>query len=261
MVYSNKKNRRGYESCMKLLSRAYIAVADWNWRRKLHKTFRKMRSVGRNVHIRPGYMIFPPENVTIGDNVWIGDDFYARAEGGLTIGSGTVIARCTEIRTSGHNYNSPDLQSLPYDNRMTHFPMVIGENCWIASHVTFVRGVTVGEGAVVGMGAVVTKDVPPLAVVAGNPARIVKYRDRELYEKLKQEGRIYLDMTYDYDRSTLKKSEYLSASGKEGRKEGRKAEIIGNCAASAVPYLPAAYAGNNGISAGAVIRLPERRTA
>ena len=224
MVYSNKKNRRGYESCMKLLSRAYIAVADWNWRRKLHKTFRKMRSVGRNVHIRPGYMIFPPENVTIGDNVWIGDDFYARAEGGLTIGSGTVIARCTEIRTSGHNYNSPDLQSLPYDSRMTHFPMVIGENCWIASHVTFVRGVTVGEGAVVGMGAVVTKDVPPLAVVAGNPARIVKYRDRELYEKLKQEGRIYLDMTYDYDRSTLKKSEYLSASGKEGRKEGRKEE-------------------------------------
>ena len=64
--------------------------------------------------------------------------------------------------------------------------------------------------------------MPPLAVVAGNPARIVKYRDRELYEKLKQEGRIYLDMNYDYDRSTLKKSEYLSTSGKEGRKEGRK---------------------------------------
>ena len=105
-----QEKSEGYESCMKLLSRAYIAVADWNWRRKLHKTFRKMKSVGRNVHIRPGYMIFPPENVTIGDNVRIGDDFYARAEGGLTIGSGTVIARCTEIRTSGHNYNSSDLQ-------------------------------------------------------------------------------------------------------------------------------------------------------
>jgi maltose O-acetyltransferase len=206
---------------MKLLSRAYIALIDRLWRRKLRKAFRRMRSVGRNVHIRPNYMIFPPEKVTIGDNVWIGENFYARAEGGLTIGSGTVIARCTEIRTSGHNYNSPDLRSLPYDSRMTHTAMTIGENCWIGSHVTFVRGVTVGEGAVVGECSVVTKDVPPLAVVAGNPARVVKYRDRDTYEKLKQEGKIYLDMTYDYGISSLKKSEYLSAV-REGRKEGRK---------------------------------------
>ena len=165
---------------MNILSRAYIALVDWRWRRKLHKTFRRMKSVGRNVYIREDYSIFPPENVSIGDNVHIGEHFLARAEGGLTIGSGTLIGRYTEIRTSGHNYNSPDLQSLPYDSRVTHTPMVIGENCWIASHVTFVRGVTVGEGAVVGMGAVVTKDVPPLAVVAGNPARIIKYRDREV---------------------------------------------------------------------------------
>ena len=56
--------------------------------------------------------------------------------------------------------------------------------------------------------------VPPLAVVAGNPARIIKYRDREVYERLKAEGKIYLDMTYDYDRSTLKKSE-LSRRGRK----------------------------------------------
>lgn len=203
---------------MKLISHAYIAFQDWRWRRKLHKTFRAMKSVGRNVYIRPGYRIWPPCNVSIGDNVWIGDDFCARAEGGLTIGSGTVIARHTEIITSGHNYNSPDLQSLPYDSRFSHSPTVIGENCWIASHVLFVRGVTVGEGAVIGMGAVVTKDVPPLAVVAGNPARVIKYRDRDVYERLKKEGRIYLDMTYDYDRSSLRKSEYLSAKTKAEKK-------------------------------------------
>lgn len=71
----------------------------------------------------------------------------------------------------------------------------------------------------VGMGAVVTKDVPPLAVVAGNPARIIKYRDREVYERLKAEGKIYLDMTYDYDRSTLKKSE-LSRRGRKPQDGG-----------------------------------------
>ncbi len=197
---------------MNIPSRAYIAFTDWRWRRKLHRTFRQMKSVGRNVYIREDYSIFPPENVSIGDNVYIGEHFLARAEGGLTIGSGTLIGRYTEIRTSGHNYNSPDLRSLPYDDRIYSAPTVIGENCWIATHVIFVRGVTVGEGAVIGMGAVVTKDVPPLAVVAGNPARVIKYRDREVYEKLKAEGKIYLDMTYDYDRSTLKKSE-LSRRG------------------------------------------------
>lgn len=194
---------------MNFLTRAHIAWVDRRWRRKLYKTYRTMKSVGRNVHIRPGYEIFPPENVTIGDNVWIGENFYARAEGGLTIGSGTLIGRDTEIRTSGHVYNVDDLRSLPYDDRIVYSPMVIGENCWIATHVTFTRGVTVGEGAIVGMHAVVTKDVPPLAVVAGNPAKIIKYRDRETYERLKAEGKIYLDMNYDYDRSSLKKKDYM----------------------------------------------------
>lgn len=194
---------------MNLMTRAHIAWADYRWRRKLKKTFRKMRSVGRNVHICRGYAIFPPEKVTIGDSVWIGEHFYARAEGGLTIGSGTVISTDVEIRTSGHNYNSADLGMLPYDERIFYSPLTIGENCWIGARVIFARGVTVGEGAVIGMGSVVTKDVPPLAVVAGNPAKIIKYRDRETYERLKAEGKIYLDMNYDYGRSSLKKKDYM----------------------------------------------------
>jgi len=45
-------------------------------------------------------------------------------------------------------------------------------------------GVTIGEYALVGAGAVVTKDVPPRAVVAGNPAKIIRYRDNKEYESL-----------------------------------------------------------------------------
>lgn len=50
---------------------------------------------------------------------------------------------------------------------------------------------------------------PPLAVVGGNPASVIKYRNRNIYNKLKDDNRIYLDMEYDYDISTLRKSEYL----------------------------------------------------
>lgn len=55
-------------------------------------------------------------------------------------------------------------------------PCVIGNDVWIAANVCICRGVTVGDGAVIAAGAVVTKDVPPYAVVAGVPARVIKYR-------------------------------------------------------------------------------------
>ena len=52
----------------------------------------------------------------------------------------------------------------------------IGNDVWIADHVTFKRNIKIGDGAIIAAHAVVTKDVPPYAIVAGNPARVVKYR-------------------------------------------------------------------------------------
>ncbi len=54
--------------------------------------------------------------------------------------------------------------------------IVIMNDCWIGAHATVLSGVTIANGAVVAADAVVTKDVPPYAVVAGNPARVIGYR-------------------------------------------------------------------------------------
>ena len=54
--------------------------------------------------------------------------------------------------------------------------LVIGNDVWIGGYVTFTTGVTVGTGAVIGARSVVTKDVPPYAVVCGNPAVVKRYR-------------------------------------------------------------------------------------
>ena len=58
----------------------------------------------------------------------------------------------------------------------TKGPIHIGHDVWIGCNAIILSGVAIGVGAVIGAGAVVTKDVPPYAIVTGNPARIVRYR-------------------------------------------------------------------------------------
>lgn len=193
---------------MNFLTRLHIAYADARERKTLYRLYAQMRQVGRNVHIRPGYEITGKKNVTIGNHVWIGPHFLAKAEGGLTIGSGTIISQNCEIWTSNHNYDADDLETIPYDKRFVLKPVAIGENVWIGSSVIILPGVTIGEGAVIGAGAVVAKDVPACAVCGGNPAKVLKYRNKEKYQELKEKNRIYLDVEYDYDKSSLRKSEY-----------------------------------------------------
>ncbi|WP_281015799.1 MULTISPECIES: CatB-related O-acetyltransferase [unclassified Mesorhizobium] len=66
-----------------------------------------------------------------------------------------------------------------YEYLRTKGPIIVGNDVWIGTRATILSGVTIGDGAVVAAGSVVSKDVPPYAIVAGNPARFVKYRFSE----------------------------------------------------------------------------------
>jgi virginiamycin A acetyltransferase len=73
------------------------------------------------------------------------------------------------------------------DSRFQSAPIVIENDVWIASNVTVKEDVNIGNGAVVAMESIVTKDVPPYAIVGGNPAKIIKYRfsEEQIRELLK----------------------------------------------------------------------------
>lgn len=114
-------------------------------------------------------------------------DTFIESSGGVTIGKYFHVGRGLTIFSSNHNYVSE--KSIPYDDIDILKPVNIGDCVWIGANVSIVPGVTIGEGAVVGMGAVVTCDVPKGAIVGGNPAKVIGYRDMESYARLKREGK------------------------------------------------------------------------
>ena len=147
----------------------------------------RMLSVGAPVRIGQSVLEMSPlENISIGSNVVIHERAYFAAEGGITIGNNVAIAPECHILTSNHIYDG-DL--LPWSEEVMLKPVVIKDNVWIGIHVIILPGVTIHEGAIVAAGSVVTKDIPRCALVGGNPARVIKYRDIAVYEQLISEGR------------------------------------------------------------------------
>ena len=118
--------------------------------------------------------------------------------GGVTIDDGCIFAHDVQVLTRNHNYDSNDLEFIPYDQKYIEKPVVIGEYCWIGARVTILPGVKIGKGVVVAACSVITKDIPDYAVVGGNPARIIKYRNKEKFDELLREDKGYIKCTKHY---------------------------------------------------------------
>jgi|21_taG_2_1085346.scaffolds.fasta_scaffold00091_17 acetyltransferase-like isoleucine patch superfamily enzyme len=155
-------------------------------------TLKKINRIGENCIIEFPIKITKPENVDIGSNVYIGPDGWISSYGNVRLKSGVIIGPRIKIYTGNHNFEST--KAIPYDEITFAKQVTICENVWIGGDVLILPGVIINEGAIVGAGAVITKDIPKCAIVGGNPAKILKYRDMETYEKLKKENKIYLKM-------------------------------------------------------------------
>ncbi|MCB9526553.1 MAG: acyltransferase [Myxococcales bacterium] len=110
----------------------------------------------------------------IGDDCWIGQGCFFHAAGGITVGDRVGVGPFVKILTSFHGEAGRAVPIL--DSPLEFAPVVVGDDCDLGVGSLLLPGVTLGRGVQVGAGAVVTKDVPDFAVVAGNPARILRYR-------------------------------------------------------------------------------------
>lgn len=131
-------------------------------------------------------VLVPSAIIKIGANCFIGQGSKIWCQKAVVIGNNVMISHLVDV----HDTNAHSL--LPEERRMEALnrfhlgleknweeveadPITIGDNVWVGFKASIMKGVTVGSGAVVAAGSVVTKNVPSNALVAGNPARIIRY--------------------------------------------------------------------------------------
>lgn len=138
------------------------------------------------------------KHIYIDDFVSIGSDcfFYATKESTIQIGKGSIIAPRCKLITSNHNYDSFNLRSIPFDNRNIVSGIKLEEAVWIGDSVIILSGVRIGKGSVIGSGSVVTKNIPDYAIAAGNPAKVIKYRNKEVFSQLYDDNKFYLSIDW-----------------------------------------------------------------
>jgi len=132
------------------------------------------RSCGQKVNIEHGAYFGDGSLVDIGDRSGLGVD--CQIYGRVTLGRDVMMGPEVILLTRNHGFARIDLPMMDQPDSEEK-PIVIGDDVWIGTRAILLPGVTIGQGAIVGAGAVVTSDVPPRAIVGGNPARILRHRD------------------------------------------------------------------------------------
>jgi serine acetyltransferase len=158
-----------------------------------------LASCGSNCVFERDVLIFHPENVhlgvnvyvghrtilkgyyknemRIGDETWIGQMCFLHSAGGIRIGARVGIGVNVTILTSQHQELGRSVP--PLSSPVETAPVVIEDEVNIGVGSIVLPGVTIGRGARIGAGSVVTHDVEPYAIVAGSPARFLRGRPSE----------------------------------------------------------------------------------
>jgi len=129
--------------------------------------------VGRNCSLDTYSRLFAANDATLllEDGAAIGPFNIINAFDDCRIGRNSMLGPYVNINCADHGM---ECGKEPMRFQCGNYgPVVIGEDCWICSHAVILMGVTIGDGAVVAAGAVVNCDVPPYAIVAGVPAKVV----------------------------------------------------------------------------------------
>lgn len=130
-------------------------------------------SAGKNLMIKPGFLCDMGVNIHVGDNFLTNYNVTILDMATVTIGNDCMFGPNVGLYAVAHPMDAAGRKQMLGIAK----PITVGNNVWIGGNSVVLMGVTIGNNAIIGAGSVVTKDVPENALVAGNPARVIKYID------------------------------------------------------------------------------------
>ena len=139
------------------------------WRAILLRLFGA--KIGPKCTIRRTSRVYYPWNLTMGEVSGLGDNAEVYNLAPMRIGNRVLISQEAYLCGGTHDYRE---SAMP----LVASPIEIGDDAWVCARAFVGPGVRIGAGAIVGAASVVVKDVPEWVIVAGNPARLVKERER-----------------------------------------------------------------------------------
>ncbi len=158
----------------------------------------KLCKCGNNVIVEDGVRIFHPENIEIGDNVyighdtilkgyynskliigsntWIGQQCFIHGAAGVTIGECVGIGPMVKIVASRHKELGIEVPIL--FSELEYLPITICDNCNIGIGAILLPGTKIEKGCKIGAGAVVSKSIPEYSIAVGIPAKVIRQRNK-----------------------------------------------------------------------------------
>lgn len=153
-----------------LLKQLNESVQDIKNGERLELCSRLFGKVGKGIWLQPPFYCDYGKNIELGEHVFFNFNCVVLDVAKVIIGSHVLVGPNAQIYTASHPLDAGKRrQGLEFGK-----PVIIGDDVWIGGSAVICPGVTIGEKSIIAAGAVVTKDVPPFAIVGGNPARVIR---------------------------------------------------------------------------------------
>jgi maltose O-acetyltransferase len=165
-----------YYSLFKKLPVSYGFMGKyWKYLRYIcvKNTFKRC---GKNVNVEKGAYFGNGKNIEINDNSGIGVNCIIPSD--IKIGKYVMMGPNVIIYNTSHQFDSTKIP-MYLQGIVTSQPLIIEDDVWISTRVIILPNVRkIGKGSIIGAGSIVTRDVPAFAIVGGNPAKTIRFRNQ-----------------------------------------------------------------------------------